>query len=145
MNRWMCRLISRLSALSSCRFHGKKEYVKYSSPPCFYVDCMNKSGHFSIKDILFNRDQDPDHNAIECPGFHPLTYRDLRLQIRYVIKTLSTMGFHRNDRIAIITPAGPETAVIIISVMAGFSFPERVWTNHYTKVLSAALVDEFTA
>ena len=31
------------------------------------------------------------------------------------------MGYHRNDRIAVITPAGPETAVIIISVMAGFT------------------------
>ncbi|MDD1683258.1 MAG: AMP-binding protein, partial [Methanoregula sp.] len=82
---------------------------------------MNESGHFTIKDILFNRDQDPDHTAIECPGFHPLTYRDLRLQIRYVVKALNTMGFHRNDRIAIITPAGPETAVIIVSVMAGFT------------------------
>ena len=82
---------------------------------------MNESGHFTIRDIIFDRDQDPDHHAIECPGFHPLTYRDLRLQILYVVKTLNTLGFHRNDRIAIITPTGPETAVIIISVMAGFT------------------------
>ena len=82
---------------------------------------MNESGHFTIRDIIFDRDQDPDHNAIECPGHHPLTYRDLRLQILYVVKALNTMGFHRNDRIAIITPTGPETAVIIISVMAGFT------------------------
>ncbi len=82
---------------------------------------MNESGHFTIRDILFDRDQDPDHNAIECPGYHPLTYRDLRLQILYGVKALNAMGFHRNDRIAIITPTSPETAVIIISVMAGFT------------------------
>jgi acyl-CoA synthetase (AMP-forming)/AMP-acid ligase II len=81
----------------------------------------NESGHFTIKELLFNRNQDPDQNAIESPGLHPLTYHDLRLQVLYVIKTLTAMGFHRNDRIAVITPAGPETAIIIISVMAGFT------------------------
>jgi acyl-CoA synthetase (AMP-forming)/AMP-acid ligase II len=82
---------------------------------------MNVSGHYTVKELLFNRNQDPDNNAIESPGMHPLTYRDLRIQIIYVIKTLNSMGFHRNDRIAVITPAGPETAVIIVAVMAGFT------------------------
>jgi acyl-CoA synthetase (AMP-forming)/AMP-acid ligase II len=82
---------------------------------------MNESGQFTTKDLIFNRDQDPDQNAIECSGYHPLTYRDLRLQVLYVVKALNTMGFHRNDRIAVIMPGGPETAVIIISVMAGFT------------------------
>lgn len=82
---------------------------------------MNESGHLTLRDILFDRGQDPDHNAIECPGSQPLTYRDLRLQILYVVKALNAMGFHRNDRIAVITPTCPETAVIIISVMAGFT------------------------
>jgi acyl-CoA synthetase (AMP-forming)/AMP-acid ligase II len=81
----------------------------------------NESGHFTIKDLLFNRDQDPDLNAIESPGLHPLTYHDLRMQVLYVVKTLNAGGFHRNDRIALVTPAGPETAVIIASVMAGFT------------------------
>jgi len=81
----------------------------------------NDPGLFTIKDALFDGNQDPDQNAIECPGYEPLSYRDLRLQILYVVKTLNAMGFHRNDRIAVITPAGPETAVIIISVMTGFT------------------------
>jgi acyl-CoA synthetase (AMP-forming)/AMP-acid ligase II len=38
-----------------------------------------------------------------------------------VVKTLNTAGFHRNNRIAVVAPAGPETAVIIISLMAGFT------------------------
>jgi len=82
---------------------------------------MIESGDLTIRDLIFTCNQDPDHNAIECPGHHPLTYRNLRFQIVSVVKTLNTMGYHRNDRIAIITPAGPETAVVIISVMAGFT------------------------
>lgn len=82
---------------------------------------MNETGHYTFKDLIFDNNQDPDHHAIEAPGLIPLTYRDLRVQILYVVKTLNAMGFHRNDRIAIISPAGPETAVIIISVMAGFT------------------------
>jgi acyl-CoA synthetase (AMP-forming)/AMP-acid ligase II len=82
---------------------------------------MTDTGYFTIKDLIFTRDQDPDHHAIESPGLHPLTYRDLRIQILYVIKTLNTRGFHRKDRIAVITPPGPETAVITVAVMAGFT------------------------
>jgi len=82
---------------------------------------MDESDHFTIKELIFTGDQDPGHNAIESPSLQPLTYRDLRQQILYVVKTLNAGGFQRNDRIAVITPAGPETAVIIISVMAGFT------------------------
>jgi acyl-CoA synthetase (AMP-forming)/AMP-acid ligase II len=82
---------------------------------------MNESGHLTLKNILFDRGQDPDHPALECPGSHPLTYQDLRLQILYVVRALNAMGFHRNDRIAVIAPTGPETAVAITSVMAGFT------------------------
>lgn len=82
---------------------------------------MDESDHFTFRDLIFNGNQDPDHNAIESPGYLPLTYRDLRQQILYVVKTLNSMGFQRNDRIAVINPAGPETAVIIISLMAGFT------------------------
>ena len=82
---------------------------------------MVESGPFTIEELIFNKNQDPDHNAIEFPGHCPLTYHDLRMQILYVVKTLNKKGHHRNDRIAVIMPAGPETAVIIISVMAGFT------------------------
>ncbi len=82
---------------------------------------MHESGHCTIRELIFDRNQDPDHNAIESPGLQPLTYRDLRAQVLYVIKTLNARGLHRNDRIAVITPSGPETAVMIMSVMAGFT------------------------
>jgi oxalate---CoA ligase len=82
---------------------------------------LEKAGLFTIKELIVKGDQDPDHNAIESPGYQPLTYRDLRHQILSVVKILNAMGFHRNDRLAIIMPDCPETAVIIISVMAGFT------------------------
>ena len=71
---------------------------------------MNETVLFTTQDIIFNQNQDPDHNAIESPGYQPLTYHDLRQQVLTVVKTLNAMGFHRNDRIAVIMPAGPETA-----------------------------------
>jgi hypothetical protein len=52
---------------------------------------MNESEHYTVRALLFDRNQDPDHNAIESPGMHPLTYRDLRIQITYVLKTLNAM------------------------------------------------------
>ena len=108
---------------------------------------MYETGPFTIKDLIFHGNQDPDHNAIECPGYQPLTYRDLRAQILYVVKTLNAMGYHRNDRIAVITPAGPETAVIIISVMAGFtSVPlnpqnkKQEYENYFSQLKIKAII-----
>ena len=108
---------------------------------------MNESGLYTIKDVIFNGDQDPEHNAIECPGYRPLTYRDLRLQVLLVVKTLNARGFRRNDRIAIITPAGPETAVAIISVMAGFTTVplnpqnrEQEYKKYFSKLKIKAII-----
>ncbi|RPI38285.1 MAG: hypothetical protein EHM53_09200, partial [Methanoregulaceae archaeon] len=86
-----------------------------------YVVVMEENGLFTIKDLIFDGHQDPDQHAIESPGYRPLTYRDLRQQILSIVKSLNARGFHRNDRIAIISPPGPETAVCIVAVMAGFT------------------------
>jgi oxalate---CoA ligase len=82
---------------------------------------LREPERYTIKDLICNGDQDPDQHAIVSPGYRSLTYRDLRLQIRSVVKSLNARGFHRNDRIAIISPPGPETAVCIVAVMAGFT------------------------
>jgi acyl-CoA synthetase (AMP-forming)/AMP-acid ligase II/thioesterase domain-containing protein/acyl carrier protein len=82
---------------------------------------MQKSEPDTILDLVFNRDQNPDHPAIESPGSRPLTYRELKIQVIHVIKTLKALGFGRNDRIAAVMPAGPETAVLGIAIMAGFT------------------------
>lgn len=75
----------------------------------------------TIADLIFSQHQNPDDPAIESPGYRPLTYRDLRNQVIQVIQTLHSMGFGQNDRIAVIMPGGPETAVLGIAVMAGFT------------------------
>jgi len=51
----------------------------------------------------------------------PLTYRNLRKQIVSVIRSMHARGFRRNDRIAVMSPPGPETAVAIVAIMAGFT------------------------
>jgi acyl-CoA synthetase (AMP-forming)/AMP-acid ligase II/thioesterase domain-containing protein/acyl carrier protein len=75
----------------------------------------------TIRDLIFHGNQNPDHPALKSPGQQPLTYRDLQKQVLLVIKTLNSLGFRRNDRIAVIMPAGPETAVLGIGIMAGFT------------------------
>ncbi len=82
---------------------------------------MENPALFTIKDLLFGGNQDPDHPALESSGCPPLTFRDLRERIPVVVKTLNAMGYHRNDRIAVILPEGPATAVMVISAMAGFT------------------------
>ena len=82
---------------------------------------MNKPALLTIRDLLFDGDQDPDHPAIESPGYEPLTYRGFREQILVLNKNLSARGFRRNDRIAVIMPAGPAMAAMIVSVMTGFA------------------------
>ncbi|MFA5267301.1 MAG: AMP-binding protein [Methanoregula sp.] len=82
---------------------------------------MNPPALLTIRDLLFEGDQDPDHPAIESPGYKPLTHRGLREHILVVNKMLSARGFQRNDRIAVIIPAGPAAAVMIAAVMTGFT------------------------
>jgi acyl-CoA synthetase (AMP-forming)/AMP-acid ligase II len=82
---------------------------------------LQKFEPLTIKDLIFHGDQNPDHPAIESFGQQPLSYQDLRNQILRVIKTLNAMGFGRNDRIAVIMPGGPVSAVLGIAVMAGFT------------------------
>jgi oxalate---CoA ligase len=82
---------------------------------------MKSEESLCIADLIVHGSQDPDAPAIESPGYEPLTYKNLRDQITYVVKTLNAKGFDRNDRIAIITPDSPETAVLTLSVMAGFT------------------------
>lgn len=84
-----------------------------------------------VADLIVHGSQDPDAPAIESPGYEPLTYRDLREQIMYVVRTLNAMGFRPNDRIAIVMPKGPDAAVATMAVMAGFTL---VPLNHEYRI-----------
>ncbi|OPX64926.1 MULTISPECIES: AMP-binding protein [unclassified Methanoregula] len=83
-----------------------------------------------VRGMIISGSQDPDAPAIESPGLEPLTYRDLREQIACVVRSLNEQGFRPNDRIAVVMPNGPETAVAILAVMAGFTV---VPLNHQMK------------
>ncbi len=76
---------------------------------------------YTMRSLIFDNNQDPDTIAVESPGSSPLSYRDLRTRVLYVVTSLNSQGYHRNDRIALIIPAGPEMAVMMVAVMAGFS------------------------
>jgi acyl-CoA synthetase (AMP-forming)/AMP-acid ligase II/thioesterase domain-containing protein/acyl carrier protein len=82
---------------------------------------MKNEKSLCVRDLILFGDQDPDSPAVESPGYQPLTYRDLRKQIAYVVRSLNALGFRPNDRIAVIMPNGPHTAVAILAVMAGFT------------------------
>jgi acyl-CoA synthetase (AMP-forming)/AMP-acid ligase II/thioesterase domain-containing protein/acyl carrier protein len=110
---------------------------------------MNGHGNSSLEDLIFHGTQDPDHPAIESPGYPPLTYRDLKKQVLYGIKSLNAMGFCRNDRIAVIMPAGPATAVVSLTVMAGFTsaplnpeFKEQEFETFLSKLKIKAIIVE---
>ena len=75
----------------------------------------------TVYELLFCCGQDPGRNAIECPGYRPCTFQDLRDQITIAVNTLHAQGLGRNARIALTAPAGPFTATALISIMAGFT------------------------
>lgn len=76
---------------------------------------------YTVWELLSGQGQDPAHPALESPGYPPLSYCGLLEQVRSVVMDLHARGYHRNDRIAIAVPPGPEAVVALVSVMAGFT------------------------
>src|SRR3989304_4019056 len=60
----------------------------------------------------------PDAIAIAAPGRIPLTYSRLFTHVENTVETLNAMGIGRNDRVAIVLPNGPETAVTFLTLAA---------------------------
>ena len=113
---------------------------------------MDGHGISSLEDLIVRGTQDPDHPAIESPGYQPLTYRDLKKQVLYGITSLNARGFCRNDRIAVIMPGGPATAVVSLTVMAGFTsaplnpeFREQEFETFLPKLKIKAIIVEKNA
>jgi len=59
--------------------------------------------------------------AIAAPSVRPLTYGELRDQVKYTVETLNGFGVGRNDRVAIVLPNGPEMATAFVGIAAGAS------------------------
>src|SRR5208282_214508 len=59
--------------------------------------------------------------AIAAPSVRPLTYGELRDQVKYTVETLNGFGVGRNDKVAIVLPNGPELASAFVGIAAGAS------------------------
>jgi len=108
---------------------------------------LQNSAPHTIKDLIFDGNQDPDHPALETPGYQPLTYRDLRMQILYGVKILNALGLCRNDRIAVIMPGGADTGVACLTIMAGFTlvplnpaYKEQEFEVYFSKLKIKAIL-----
>ena len=60
--------------------------------------------------------QNSEAIALVDPGDTPLTYHRLLTRIKSIAATLNAMGIRRNDRVAVVLPAGSEMAVAIVAV-----------------------------
>jgi acyl-CoA synthetase (AMP-forming)/AMP-acid ligase II/acetyltransferase-like isoleucine patch superfamily enzyme/acyl carrier protein len=72
--------------------------------------------HDAFSDRAHARGTEP---AILAPGRIPLTYGRLLSSIETTVRTLRALGVQRNDRVAIVSPNGPEMAVAFLGVAAG--------------------------
>jgi len=59
--------------------------------------------------------------AILAPDRRPLSYAQLCRHVDHIVSLLNSRGLGRNDRVAIVLPRGPELAVALLSVIAGFT------------------------
>jgi oxalate---CoA ligase len=59
--------------------------------------------------------------AIAASGVRPLTYGELRDQVKSTVESLNGFGVGRNDRVAIVLPNGPQMATGFVGIAAGAS------------------------
>ena len=57
--------------------------------------------------------------AVLAPNRAPLTFERLLAEVREAVACLNNLGIHRNDKVAIVLPNGPEMAVAFLSVACG--------------------------
>jgi len=80
----------------------------------------------------------PDRNAILSPGRPPVTYGALWVCAKRAGRALGSFGIGRSDRVAVVLPDGPETAVAIIVVASAAvcvplnpSFTADEWRRYF--------------
>src|SRR5262245_30550556 len=61
-------------------------------------------------------EQNPEAIALLGRDDPPLTYRRLLSRVKSIAATLNAMGVRRNDRVAVVLPAGSELSVAILGV-----------------------------
>jgi amino acid adenylation domain-containing protein len=107
------------------------------------------SGVFScLEDLLAHYARiAPGRHAILAPGRAPLTYGALWSRANEMVRELRSFGVGRNDRVAVVLPDGPETAVAIIAVASGAvcvplhpGFTADEWRRYFGALRVAALL-----
>jgi acyl-CoA synthetase (AMP-forming)/AMP-acid ligase II/acetyltransferase-like isoleucine patch superfamily enzyme/acyl carrier protein len=74
----------------------------------------------SIYQLLkMQAEKTPEAVAITALERSPLTYGRLLKRVEHTVDALRACGLHRNDRVAIVLPNGPEMAVAFVAVAAG--------------------------
>ncbi|HEX5140267.1 MAG TPA: AMP-binding protein, partial [Dehalococcoidia bacterium] len=59
-----------------------------------------------------------DAPAVVVPGGPTLTFAELRRQVQHLAGQLNAVGVGRNDRVALVTPNGPEAAIGFLAATA---------------------------
>jgi len=107
------------------------------------------SGVFScLEDLLAHYARiAPGRHAVLAPGRAPLTYGALWSRANEMVRELRSFGVGRNDRVAVVLPDGPETAVAIIAVASGAvcvplhpGFTADEWRRYFGALRVAALL-----
>jgi acyl-CoA synthetase (AMP-forming)/AMP-acid ligase II/acyl carrier protein len=86
-------------------------------------------------------------NAIFGPGRAPVSYGALRVRLNDAVRGLRSLGVGRGDRVAVVLPDGPETAVAILGVAAAAvcvplnpSFTADEWRRYFGDLQPAVLL-----
>jgi acyl-CoA synthetase (AMP-forming)/AMP-acid ligase II len=66
--------------------------------------------------LAYHARRSPDAVAITAPGAAPLTYGRLYEHVTHTARRLNELGVGRHDRLALVLPNGPETAVAFLAV-----------------------------
>src|SRR5262249_45496860 len=85
--------------------------------------------------------------AILAPGGAAITYGALLHHVSRAVHELRHLGIGRGDRVAVVLPNGPETAVAMLAVAAGAvcvplnpDFTASEWQRHFGDLRVTALV-----
>jgi amino acid adenylation domain-containing protein len=89
----------------------------------------------------------PGRKAILAPGRAPVTYGELWLRVNDVAHGLRSLGVSQGDRVAVVLPDGPQTAVAMIAVAAAAvcvplnpGFTPDEWQRYFADLRVAALL-----
>lgn len=89
----------------------------------------------------------PDRKAILAPGGAAITYGALLHHVSHAVHELRHLGTGRGDRVAVVLPNGPETAVAMLAVAAGAvcvplnpDFTASEWQRYFGDLRVTALV-----